>query len=75
MDVGDRAEMGGESRYVMVAGDMAGLSQDLVGILRLTPGKKARLDERAGACTRGRELRIGHVARLYEAFHKRVTRA
>lgn len=70
-DVGDSADIVGPTGRVVAAGDMAGLAQGLVELLRLPPEQKAQL----GLQARERvavNYEIGHVTRLYEAFYERV---
>lgn len=70
-DVGDSAEIVGETGRVVPAGDMAGLAQGLVAVLHLSPQAKAKLGAQARALV-AKNYEIGHVARLYEAFYEKV---
>lgn len=70
-DVGDSAEIVGESGRVVQTGDMQGLAQHVVELLRLPPEKKSVLGQQA----RGRvetHYEIGSVTRLYEHFYERL---
>lgn len=72
-DVGDSADIVGDTGRVVAAGDMAGLAQGLIEVLCLPPEQKVAL----GVQARGRvaaQYEIGHVVRLYEAFYERVAR-
>lgn len=68
-DVGDSAEIVGDTGLVVPSGDMVGLANGLVEILRLSPAKRAALGERARARV-AENYEIGHVVRLYEAFYE-----
>lgn len=70
-DVGDSAEIVGDTGRVVPAGDMAGLARELVEVLRLPPQDKATLGVQARARVAA-NYEIGHVARLYETFYERV---
>lgn len=73
-DVGDSADIVGTTGRVVAAGDMAGLAQGLVDVLRLPPEQKAQLGTQARARVAA-NYEIGHVTRLYEAFYERVAGA
>ena len=70
-DVGDSAEIVGETGRVVQAGDMQGLAQQIVELLRLPTEKKRELGfkarARVDAC-----YEIGFVTRLYEAFYEQL---
>lgn len=70
-DVGDSAEIVGNTGRVVPAGDMAGLADGLVALLRLPDDEKRALGEQARARVAA-NYEIGHVTRLYEAFYERV---
>lgn len=72
-DVGDSAEIVGDTGFVAAAGDMAGLARGLVDVLNYPPEQKTVLGEQARARVAAR-YEIGHVARLYEVFYERVAR-
>lgn len=72
-DVGDSAEIVGDTGCVVAAGDMAGLARGLVDVLSYPPEQKTVLGEQARVRVAAR-YEIGHVARLYEAFYERVAR-
>lgn len=72
-DVGDSAEIVGDTGCVVAVGDMAGLARGLVEVLSYLPEQKTALGEQARARVAAR-YEIGHVARLYEAFYERVAR-
>lgn len=70
-DVGDSAEIVGDTGRVVAAGDMAGLARGLAEVLRLPPQQKAAL----GVLARARvaaHYEIGHVAGLYQTVYERV---
>ena len=68
-DVGDSAEIVGDTGRVVAAGDMAGLARGLVDVLRLLPEKRTVLGEQARARIAA-QYEIGYVARLYQAFYE-----
>ena len=70
-DVGDSAEIVGDTGCVVSTGDMASLARELVKVLRLSPETKAALGVRARARVAS-YYEIGHVARDYENFYKKV---
>lgn len=70
-DVGDSSEIVGATGRVAAAGDMAGLADGLVELLRLPSEQKKELGVQARARVAA-NYEIGHVARLYEAFYERV---
>ncbi|QQN71620.1 glycosyltransferase family 4 protein [Comamonas testosteroni] len=72
-DVGDSAEIVGDTGCVVAAGDMVGLARGLVDVLSYPPEQKTVLGEQARVRVAAR-YEIGHVARLYEAFYERVAR-
>ena len=70
-DVGDSAEIVGDTGRVVSQGDMAGLARELIQVLRLAPETKMALGMQARrrvACY----YEIGHVARQYEAFYRKM---
>lgn len=70
-DVGDSAEIVGETGRVVAPGDMAGLAQSLIDILQLPNEERKKL----GVAARTRvaaNYEIGHVTSLYEVFYERV---
>ena len=70
-DVGDSAEIVGNTGRVVSAGDMAGLARELVLVLRMPPEAKAAL----GLLARERVIEnyeIGLVTRLYERFYEQI---
>lgn len=70
-DVGDSAEIVGDTGRVVAPGDMAGLARELVAVLRLPEAERIALGERARARVAA-NYEIGHVTRLYEAYFERV---
>lgn len=70
-DVGDSAEIVGNTGRVVPAGDMEGLGCGLLELLGLRVEQKAALGEQARARIAG-HYEIGHVARLYQEFYERL---
>lgn len=70
-DVGDSAEIVGDTGYVVAPGDMRGLAQGLLKLLRQSPEQKRALSAQARARVE-ENYEIGHVTRLYEDFYARV---
>ena len=70
-DVGDSAEIVGPTGRVVPPGDMTGLADQLLAVLRLPPADKAALGQQARARVAA-EYEIGHVTRLYQAFYEQV---
>lgn len=70
-DVGDSAEIVGESGRVVQAGDMQGLAKHIVELLRLPPEEKSVLGREARARVET-HYEIGHVTRLYESFYEQL---
>lgn len=70
-DVGDSAEIVGNTGRVVGAGDMAGLALGLVEVLRLPSEQKVILGVEARARVAA-NYEIGHVTRLYEGSYERV---
>lgn len=70
-DVGDSAEIVGESGHVVRAGDMPSLAAHIVELLRLPTEAKCALGRRARARVESL-YEISHVARLYESFYERL---
>ncbi len=71
-DVGDSAEIVGNTGRVVAAGDMLGLANGLFELLELPADQRVRLGEQARARVAA-EYEIGHVAAQYMAFYERVT--
>lgn len=67
-DVGDSAEIVGDTGRVVAAGDMAGLARHLVELLRLPVEQRQALGLRARDRIRT-QYEIGDVARRYEACY------
>lgn len=72
-DVGDSAEIVGETGRVVAAGDMAGLASGLTDVLSVLPEQKTVLGAQARSRVAAR-YEIGHVVRLYEEFYESVVR-
>lgn len=72
-DVGDSADIVGNTGRVVAAGDMAGLAQGLVEVLSLSAAQKAELAVQARERVAA-HYEIGHVVRLYEACYERVAK-
>lgn len=70
-DVGDSAEIVGNTGRVVAVGDMAALAQQLLDVLHLPAADRATLGRQARARVQA-EYEIGHVAGLYQAFYERV---
>jgi glycosyltransferase involved in cell wall biosynthesis len=70
-NVGDSADIVGDSGRVVHAGDMLSLAKYIVELLRLSPEVKSALGRQARARVETR-YEIGHVARLYESFYERL---
>lgn len=70
-DVGDSAEIVGNTGRVVAVGDMAALAQQLLDVLHLPAADRPTLGRQARARVQA-EYEIGHVARLYQAFYERV---
>lgn len=70
-DVGDSAEIVGETGRVVAPGDMAGLADHLVELLQWPAEQRARLGERARERVRARYA-IADVARRYESFYQQL---
>lgn len=70
-DVGDSAEIVGDTGRVVASGDMAGLARHLVALLALPADERGRMGVRARE--RIRELyEIGRITRRYENFYTRM---
>lgn len=70
-DVGDSADIVGNTGHVVPADDMAGLARGLVKVLQMPEVDRAAL----GAQARERvaaQYEISHVAGMYQAFYERV---
>lgn len=70
-DVGESAEIVGETGRVVKSGDMQGLAQHIVELLRLPAEEETVLGLRARARVETR-YEIGLVARSYEAFYEQL---
>lgn len=70
-DAGDSAEIVGATGRVVSVGDMAGLAQQLLQVLRMPDTQRAALGQLARARVQS-EYEIGHVAGQYQAFYERV---
>lgn len=71
-DVGDSAEIVGSTGRVVAPGDMAGLAEGLLELLRLSFEQKSTLGRQARDRVAA-NYEISHVARLYEDFYERAT--
>ncbi len=71
-DVGDSAEIVGDTGRVVAAGDMDGLARELVAVLSLPAAERAALGQRARQRVR-ENYEIGHVTRMYEAVYEQIT--
>jgi len=71
-DVGDSAEIVGDTRRVVAPGDMDGLGRELVAVLSLPAAERAALGQRARQRVR-ENYEIGHVTRMYEAVYEQIT--
>jgi glycosyltransferase involved in cell wall biosynthesis len=70
-DVGDSAEIVGDTGRVVASGDMAGLARHLVALLALPADERGRLGARARERVR-EHYEIGSVVRRYENFYMRL---
>ena len=70
-DVGDSADIVGDTGRVVAAGDMPALAEQLLALLRLPAQQRAALGQQARARVQ-REYEIGHVTRLYQDLYERV---
>ncbi len=70
-DVGDSAEIVGDTGRVVAPSDMDGLARELLAVLQLPVAERAALGERARARVAA-HYEIGHVTRLYEVFYEQV---
>jgi glycosyltransferase involved in cell wall biosynthesis len=70
-DVGDSAEIVGDTGRVVASGDMTGLARHLVELLALSQDERTLLGVRARERVRER-YEIGSVVRLYEDFYMRL---
>ncbi len=70
-DVGDSAEIVGDSNRVTQAGDMQGLAERIVAVLRLTPEAKSTLNNEVRASVETR-YEIGYVTKCYESFYEQL---
>ena len=71
-DVGDSAEIVGETGRVVQPGDMQGLAQHIVDMLRLPTEEKRELGLKARVRIDS-YYEIGFVAQLYEAFYEKLS--
>lgn len=72
-DVGDSADIVGETGRVVQSGDMEGLARHIQEVLCLSAEQKARLGQRARARVET-NFEIGCVTRLYEEFYTRIAK-
>lgn len=70
-DVGDSAEIVGNTGRVLPVGDMAGLALQLVAVLRLPAAHRCALGQQARARVQA-NYEIGHVVRMYEAVYDQL---
>lgn len=70
-DAGDSAEIVGATGRVVAVGDMAGLAQQLLEVLRLPAAERIALGHQARARVQA-EYEIGHITLLYQALYERV---
>jgi glycosyltransferase involved in cell wall biosynthesis len=70
-DVGDSAEIVGETGRVVSPGDMEELARHVQEVLSLPPEERARLGRQARA-RMAANYEIGYVTRLYEEFYDRI---
>ncbi len=70
-DVGDSAEIVGNTGRVVHSGDMVGLAEQILVLLRRGPDQKIALGHSARARVEA-NYEIGHVVRLYEALYKQL---
>lgn len=70
-DVGDSAEIVGNTGRVVAAGDMSGLADGLLELLHLPAKERAALGVQARARVAS-HYEVGHVVRLYQSFYERV---
>jgi glycosyltransferase involved in cell wall biosynthesis len=70
-DVGDSAEIVGDTGRVVLPGDMEGLARHIQEVLSLPVEEKARLGQQARARVAA-NYEIGYVTRLYEEFYERI---
>ncbi len=72
-DVGDSAEIVGETGRVVQSGDMEGLARHIQEVLSLPAEERVRLGQLARARVEAK-YEIGYVTGLYEDFYERVSR-
>lgn len=70
-DVGDSAEIVGDTGRVVEPGDMAGLADGLIELLRMPQPQREELGARARARISS-NYEIGAVTRMYESFYEEV---
>ena len=70
-DVGDSAEIVGESGRVVQSGDMPNMAAHIIDLLRLPPSTRSALGRKARTRVES-YYEIGRVARLYELFYERL---
>lgn len=70
-DVGDSAEIVGETGRVVQPGDMQSLALNIVELLRFPPEEKLALGLQARARVETR-YEIGHVTQCYERFYEQI---
>ncbi len=70
-DVGDSAEIVGDTGRVVAAGDMPALAAQLLAVLQLPTEQRTALGQQARARVQS-HYEIGHVTRLYQDLYERV---
>ena len=70
-DVGDSAEIVGDTGRVVQSGDMEGLARHVQELLCMPEEARARLGQKARARVEA-NYEIGHVTRLYEEFYEHI---
>ena len=70
-DVGDSAEIVGDTGRVVQSGDMEGLARHIQELMSMPTEERARLGQKARARVEA-NYEIGHVTRLYEEFYEHI---
>jgi glycosyltransferase involved in cell wall biosynthesis len=70
-DVGDSAEIVGDTGRVVQSGDMEGLARNIQEVLSMSKEDMAVFGQKARARVEA-NYEIGHVTRLYEEFYERI---
>lgn len=73
-DVGDSAEIVGDTGRVVQSGDMKNLAANIVNLLSLMPEVKLALSQKARKRVE-MHYEMSHVAKRYEAFYERLVEA